>query len=273
MKEDRTRSITKEIELDAPVEAVWKALTDPEELTNWFPLQAGVKPDGTMWMSWDDLFYFESRADIEEPYTRIRALALPPEGAEVPPVEVVTDTFLETRGGKTVLRLVHSGFSTDTEWDDLYDATSRGWDFELRGLRHYLHHHRGTKRRSIWIRHLSSLSIEEAWRRLAGEQGLHAKELAGFGEGDRYRVETGFGDTISGVVHVNAPPRDLSVTIDELNNAMLRLRLDTCTHSVNLDDHGKTETNVFISTYGLHEGEVEATKKRWEEGLLPLLEE
>ena len=37
-----TRVITKEIVIDAPIEAVWKALTDAEELCNWFPLQADL---------------------------------------------------------------------------------------------------------------------------------------------------------------------------------------------------------------------------------------
>ena len=50
----KTRSITKEVRIDAPVEAVWKALTDAAELTRWWPLDAKVKPGpgGFIWMSW-----------------------------------------------------------------------------------------------------------------------------------------------------------------------------------------------------------------------------
>ena len=52
-----TRTIEKELEIDAPIEAVWKALTDAEELTNWFPLEARVKPGvgGSIWRleSWE----------------------------------------------------------------------------------------------------------------------------------------------------------------------------------------------------------------------------
>ena len=38
------RSIETQIEINAPVEAVWKALTDAAELANWFPVKARVKP-------------------------------------------------------------------------------------------------------------------------------------------------------------------------------------------------------------------------------------
>ncbi|MGH9858845.1 MAG: SRPBCC family protein, partial [Candidatus Acidiferrales bacterium] len=48
----QTRSVEETIEINAPVEAVWKALTDAEELTRWFPLKAGENPDGTVWMAW-----------------------------------------------------------------------------------------------------------------------------------------------------------------------------------------------------------------------------
>jgi uncharacterized protein YndB with AHSA1/START domain len=38
------RTIVKEIEVDASVEVVWKALTDGTELARWFPLEATVEP-------------------------------------------------------------------------------------------------------------------------------------------------------------------------------------------------------------------------------------
>ncbi|HET6639495.1 MAG TPA: SRPBCC domain-containing protein, partial [Gemmatimonadota bacterium] len=39
-----TRAAKGEIAIDAPVEVVWKALTDARELERWFPLEARVKP-------------------------------------------------------------------------------------------------------------------------------------------------------------------------------------------------------------------------------------
>ncbi len=36
--------LEKEAVIDAPIEDVWKALTDPTELTRWFPLEARLLP-------------------------------------------------------------------------------------------------------------------------------------------------------------------------------------------------------------------------------------
>ncbi len=38
------RTIVKEIEVAAPLEVVWKSLTDGTELARWFPLAASVEP-------------------------------------------------------------------------------------------------------------------------------------------------------------------------------------------------------------------------------------
>ncbi len=63
--------------------------------------------------------------------------------------QIAVDYHLEAAGGQTVLRLVHTGFSTDASWDKQYDGTVRGWAFELRGLEHYLERHRYTKREVV----------------------------------------------------------------------------------------------------------------------------
>ena|ERR1700730_9685455 len=40
----RERRLDKEIEIAAPVDEVWKALTESKELVKWFPLEARVTP-------------------------------------------------------------------------------------------------------------------------------------------------------------------------------------------------------------------------------------
>ena len=39
-----SRFIEKTVVVDSPVDVVWHALTDAEELTRWFPVDARVKP-------------------------------------------------------------------------------------------------------------------------------------------------------------------------------------------------------------------------------------
>jgi uncharacterized protein YndB with AHSA1/START domain len=40
----KERRVEREIEINAVVEDVWKALTDANELARWFPLEARVTP-------------------------------------------------------------------------------------------------------------------------------------------------------------------------------------------------------------------------------------
>lgn len=49
---------------------------------------------------------------------------------------------LESRGGKTIVRLVQCGFDGDSDWDnEWYDSCNYGWEFMLVNLRHYLERH------------------------------------------------------------------------------------------------------------------------------------
>jgi uncharacterized protein YndB with AHSA1/START domain len=96
------RRIEKAIEVDAPVAEVWKALTDPGGLVRRFPLEARVTPGpgGTLFISWG--LDCEGTAEIVawEPNRRFawkESMA-------------VVEWTLEARGGKTLLRMVQSGF-------------------------------------------------------------------------------------------------------------------------------------------------------------------
>ena len=164
----QTRSVDAEIEINAPLEAVWKALTDTEELARWFPLEAGKNPDGTLWMAWRNEFRWDSRIEITAPprhfrYVTVESLAgeqhegktSQPNTTQVEPT--ATDFYLETRGGKTVVRLVHSGFSAAAEWEALYDGTKRGWKFQLWSLQYYLEKHPGTARKPASLNSFSPI--------------------------------------------------------------------------------------------------------------------
>ena len=50
----KERRLEKEIEIAVPIEEVWKALTDANELARWFPLEARVTPGlgGNIFVSW-----------------------------------------------------------------------------------------------------------------------------------------------------------------------------------------------------------------------------
>lgn len=273
----KTRDIETEVEINAPVEAVWKALTDAEELTRWFPLEAGANLDGTLRMSWRDEFCWDSRIEIAEPNRHFRIASVerltdqqPTPDATERSVTVAqptaTDFFLEARGGKTVLRLVHSGFSADAEWDALYDGTRRGWKFQLWSLRHYLENHRDTPRETAYVRvFLNKLSRQEAWQRLFSTNML-AREgrVENLRPGGRYALRTATGDYFEGVVQTFNPPQEFSATAENFNNGILQIQLDAL--------FNYRDVNFYLFTYGIPKQEVSAIESRMR-GLLRKLED
>ena len=218
----RGRSLEERIVIDATAEAVWRALTDAEELMRWFPLEARVEPGtgGTMWLSWDGPNGATARIEVWEPNRRLRTVE-PRQDAAGRPVELVVDYFIESEGGRTTLRVVHSGFGAGADWDAEYDGTGRGWRYELRGLRHYLHRHRGMPRRVAWVAARTSLSPEACYAGIMGAGLAQEGAVTGLDEGDPYRIVGGAG-AFEGIVLVNRPPLDFAGTVANLNDALLR---------------------------------------------------
>ena len=263
------RTIETAVEINAPVDAVWKALTEADELIRWFPLQARSKPgpDGSIWISWDGDYDGEMGIRIWEPNQHLR-VSWPwqgpgPEtsaaGAEPTASEVTVDYHLEGRGGATVLRLVHSGFGTGTDWDAQYDGTCRGWAFELRSLKHYLENHRGIERRVANVTVNIDMPFEEAWDRLMGADGLAASgKIDGVKAGESYSIRLASGDEMEGTVQINNPPRDLALVVKNLNMSLFRLRLDK-----ECQPDNKTAASMWLSTYGMPQSEVNAIRSRF----------
>jgi uncharacterized protein YndB with AHSA1/START domain len=172
---ENTRSVKDRIEVEAPADVVWKALTDARELERWFPLEARGEPEegGSVFLSWGNEFQGSSRILVWDPPFHLR-ITWGGDGGNV-----VTDYYLEPSDDRTLLRVVSSGFSTDPEWDDWVEGTRQGWRYELASLKHYLERHRGQDRRVVYLRRRVALSREEAWERLTGPGGVPGELLRG----------------------------------------------------------------------------------------------
>lgn len=270
MSVKQVRTVETELEIKAPVDVVWKALTDAQELMRWFPLNAKVKPGagGSVWISWGQPFEGESSIEIWEPNRRLKT-AWPftgaPGGGMTQPVTV--DYHLESRGGSTVLRLVHSGFGVGPTWDNEYDGVTRGWAFELRGLRHYLENHRGKDRRVVWVNKPTSLSPEQAIARVIGPEGrVFRGSIEGLKEGDPYRLDVvGSNMHVEGTVDINWRPRSFAGTVTNLNNAYLRCDVENC--------GGSEAVWVWFSTYGLDAATADKLQKTIETNVTKALAE
>ena len=251
------RKVEASIEIDAPLEAVWKALTEGEELARWFPLSARVKPGrgGSIWMSWGTPWEGEAKIEIWEPNRRLRLLEPPPKPDSIP---VALDYTLEARGGKTVLRLVHT-FGTGADWEEEYfDSTSRGWRFMFANLRHYLERHAGTPRQVAWPRWRVSGDAEEIWKKLVGSMNSAAP-------GSRFHFEAAGGESFEGTVNFFVPPRSLCATVENLNDALLWLHLEK--------SEAGFEIWLWLSVYGMPPAEAKSLEARWQAQLQRLFPE
>jgi uncharacterized protein YndB with AHSA1/START domain len=198
-----TRDQQHEVEIAAPADAVWRALTDEEELTRWYVEDATFEPraGGPYRVSWGELGEGTGRVEVWEPQCRLRLVAESLATADEPIVEEYT---IATRGGTTLLRLVHSGIPAEAEWDAFYDGTNVGWALFLAALRHYLERHPGKRRHFTVVVEPVALPPRETWAALSGPDGYRAAGLAG--------------DLL-----VSVPGRALLTTVAGLDDGLLEL--------------------------------------------------
>lgn len=254
---EQTRAFRMALDIDAPADAVWRALTDAEELARWFPDRARVTPGvgGTMVWSWDKMWDWETRIDAWEPGRLLRLVqedARPydtsgrmlPEG-EVEPARIAIEFTLETHQGRTRLRLVHSGFGHGGAWDDEVEGITEGWQAELRSLRHYLERHRGKDRSLRTALLTTGLSREAAWNRLVGPDGFRLSP-ARLEVGGPYELTTPAGERFTGTVLLDLPRQTMAGTVRELDDGWFRL--------LTWSAAGRTGVWVGLATY---DGQVE----------------
>lgn len=174
-----TRSHETRIEIDASVDEVWKSLTEPEALSRWFAPAMTVTPGagGSVLADWGPGLAWKTLIEVWEPSrhlrlteTRDRVMTSSPIEEPLPPCRLVQDFYLETERGKTVLRLVHSGFGTSAEWDGEYEGTRDGWATCFLRLKHGLERHRGEAVRNFIVTRLCPGRSREQVLRLAVEQ-------------------------------------------------------------------------------------------------------
>jgi uncharacterized protein YndB with AHSA1/START domain len=255
------KKIVREIEINAPVGEVWRALTDPSELAKWFPLEARVTPpsgegkeDGRIYLSWGPDCAGEAPIVAWEPGRHFAWR----EGA------ALVDWQTESRGGKTVVRLVQSGFLGEADWErEWFDSTSYGWKFMLLSLRVALKRHRGVARQVAWPRVKTSVTREEAYRRLTSAGGIFENGAEGaLRTGQAYALRTATGENWSGVVELLEPPRGFCVSMREMNDALVWLTVEGAP--------GKIAAQLWLSAFGVKQEIVDSFEKRWKEHLQPL---
>lgn len=246
-----------------PSTPVWQAIADAHTITRWFSTRADVdlRPGGRYEISWDGRWQWNMQVDAVEPGRRLRVVdrqARPFDAEGRPtsgtPVELLLEFLLESRGGGTTLRLVHSGFGHGAAWDDEIDGVSHGWKTELRVLRTFLARSRG-RRTLVWPRVTTSAAPADAWRALAEPGAFVSKAIPrDLGEGDALTVSLTTGDAVAGRVAYAHPGRGFMLDTDQFGGGVFRMFVDRAA--------GETLINVLLNVWDAPEPETSAFGER-----------
>jgi uncharacterized protein YndB with AHSA1/START domain len=146
------------IEIDAPVEEVWKALAEPAALERWFGPKMTVEPGvgGYVLADWGPGLAWKTVIEVWEPNRHLRLVetrdrVMSPVDEPLEPCRLVEDFYLEAQGGRTILRLVHSGFGASSSWDNEYEGTRQGWKSCFIRLKHGLERHRNESAHNLIV--------------------------------------------------------------------------------------------------------------------------
>ena len=220
-----------EVTLPAPVDTVWQALRDPDELRRWF----GWQHDGL-----DDeiRFIFDETVDASRDHGTL--------------AWDNGDRFtLEADGAQTVLRVTRAAPAGGATWDDVYDEVTEGWITFVQQLRFALARHPGQERRTLF---LGGRAGRE------GETALHAMlalPRSTSTPGERYETTAVTGETLSGEVwHRSA--HQTGVTVDQYGDGLLVV--------ADYDARSRPPhagADIVITTYGLDAVAVAEVERGW----------
>lgn len=127
-------AIEREIVIDAPVDVVWRVVTEPEQMRQWFTDQAEIdlRVGGSGHLRFPSGQSYSLQIEAVEPPHRLAWRWVQPEGsiARVNNSMLVEFT-LQPEGDGTRLRVVESGFAS-VDWSDdkkreYADDHTRGW--------------------------------------------------------------------------------------------------------------------------------------------------
>jgi uncharacterized protein YndB with AHSA1/START domain len=141
-------SIEREVVIDAPLDRVWKLVTEAEHLGRWFGdagAEVDLRPGGAMELRWAEHGSSHGRVEAVEPPRRFAFRWAPfkdPGGANPTDGNSTRVEFtLIEEGAATRLRVVESGFealaTSEEQRRANVDGNTEGWRIELGELQDY----------------------------------------------------------------------------------------------------------------------------------------
>jgi hypothetical protein len=220
-----------EVTLPAPVDTVWRALRDPDEIQRWFGWQYDGLDDEI-----DMIFRKEARpSDGEDAITWGNG-----------------DRFtLEPQGQQTLLRVTRAAPAGGATWDEVYDDISEGWTSFVQQLRFALARHPGENRRTVWLGG-SAVDVDA----FPLEAALGMTDVAALSAGSPYDTTIATGD-MAGEVWFHAP-HQFGVTVEQFGDGLLIAGNQPASER---PPHGGAW--VIITTYGMDDAAFDELSQRW----------
>ncbi|SRR6266568_9613866 len=136
--------IEKEILIEAPIDVVWRVVTEPAQITQWFASTAELegRSGGEGRLAFQQGETYSLQVETFEPPHRFAYRWLHESGAKArPDNSMLVEFTLHDEAGKTRLRVVESGFD-EVDWTDEAKAKyaerhTTGWELILGRLRDY----------------------------------------------------------------------------------------------------------------------------------------
>lgn len=234
MAEKQDRVIV-EMTIAAPVDTVWKAMRDPQQMLNWFGWDADTLPDEIQF-----IFFDHATADEAKKVLSIHEH------------EGIADRMeLVAAPGGTILRVVRSSAVTG-DWDAFYEDTWEGWTTFFQQLRFYIERHPGTKRRTLFLS-----------GKLPAPGGMLPVAALGLGKlmtapaGSAASFDLPLGEQVSGPVWHHSD-HQVGMTVDSWGDGLMVI---TDQPAPNGGPNGGG--TAVLTTVGLSDAAFAALEKRW----------
>lgn len=220
---DSESRVLVEVTIAAPLDTVWAAVRDPEQISNWFGWDADTLDD-------EIAMIFGKPDVVDEREHRLKFGEW----------EGIADGFeLSARGDETLLRVVRFG-APPTDWDEVYSDVREGWVTFVHQLRLWIEEHHGERRRTVY---LSGPTPE-------GTTLSKLLELDGF-EGSSAALPSGTADV--SVWHRSG--FQLGLRVPDWGNGMLVVM------DMPADEKRPTRGSLVLTTFGLDDPD--AFEKQW----------
>jgi len=134
------RNFAHRVDIDVPVERVWRAFTDSRVLARWAAPEASIAPreKGRLHLVFGSDVELDAHIDVLTTPQRIRLILLPTAGMPSSDAVIVEDFLFERAKGSTVVRLMSSGVPAAPVWVTYYLNKRRYWELALARLKVFL---------------------------------------------------------------------------------------------------------------------------------------